>query len=225
MRSSVWLGWLVALACVTGCKTQATAEPVAPADALSALQHAGPEAFAQVSARLYRGGPPSETDLAHLRDLGVTRVVDLRRGALGRRNAERATAQALGIQYIEYPFYGIFGVEPEFLDGLLAELSKDDGGAIYVHCSNGRDRTSLAIALHRVVADGWDPDVAWQQEALDRGHAPSRAQREIALSFQDYVHEHGHRQRTAASAVTQRRLVDASTDGAEPRSRPRAVTP
>jgi hypothetical protein len=219
------MGWVVALGVIAGCKAQAVAAPGDPRDALVALQGSGPDAFAQVTPRLYRGGPPSETDLAHLRDLGVTRVLDLRRGSLGKRNAERTAAQALGMQYVEYPFYGIFGVEPEFLDGLMAELSRDDGGAIYVHCSNGRDRTSLAIALHRVVADGWDPAAAWEAEALARGHEPSRTQREIALTFQDYVHEHTRRRETADAAVGTRRLVDAGSGSDRAESRPRAVAP
>lgn len=215
----------MALSWMVGCKAPITEVPSDPEDAFATLSSSGPEAFARVDARLYRGGDPSAEDLARLRALGVTRVVDLRRGGLGSRNAERAAAHELGMEYIEYPFYGIFGVEPGFLDGLLAELQRDDGGAIYVHCSNGRDRTSLVVALYRVVVDGWDPEAAWQSEALDRGHRPSRTQREIQLTFQDYVLEHQNRRATADAAVDQRRLVDLSLRGEPARGRAAAVSP
>jgi hypothetical protein len=186
--------------------------PSSPTDALTSLHDDGPVRFAMVSPRLYRGGPPSHDDLVRLRALGVTRVIDLRRESLGKRRAEQAAAADLGLEYVEYPFYGVFGVEPAFLQALMTELEREDGGAIYLHCDNGRDRTSLAVALHRVVAEGWDSDRAWEQEAIAYGHRSTRMFREIELTFRDYVHEADRRRETARLGPQQRRaLVEATT--------------
>lgn len=193
-----------------------------PTEVLEQLADEGPERFAMVSPGLYRGGEPSAQDLELLRALGVTKVIDLRRERLGKRRAERAAARRLGLEYVEYPFYGVFGVDLAFLDRLLAELQPSDGGAVYVHCDDGRDRTSLVIALHRVVDHGWTPDVAWEREVLDFGHRPSVANREIELTFRDYTYEHGLRQQTAHGSAGRRQAVVesagrlAETNGAAP---------
>jgi protein tyrosine phosphatase (PTP) superfamily phosphohydrolase (DUF442 family) len=184
-----------------------------PPQVLEELSEEGPERFAMVSPTLYRGGHPSARDLELLRQLGVTRIIDLRRERLGSRRAERAEARRLGLEYVEFPFYGLFGADLAFLDRLLAQLQPTDGGAVYVHCDGGRDRTSLVVALHRVVAHGWSPDVAWEREVLDFGHRPSVVRREIELTFRDYTHEYALRQQTAAGSTGRRQAVIESASG------------
>lgn len=180
-----------------------------------ALAEEGPAQFARVTPTLYRGGEPSGRDLELLRALGVTKVVDLRREGLGDRRAERAAARALGLEYVEYPFFGVFGARTDFLDALLSELGATDGGAIYVHCDDGKDRTSLAVALYRVVHEDWSPDDAWQREALEHGHRPTRLNREIELTFRDYSHEHVLRRQTAERSGPRRLSVERSLDGSK----------
>jgi protein tyrosine/serine phosphatase len=34
------------------------------------------------------------------------------------------------------------------------------GGAVYVHCQAGMDRTGFAVAAYRILVDGWDADRA-----------------------------------------------------------------
>jgi hypothetical protein len=171
-----------------------------PDEVLTALRSDGPDRFAMVSPGLYRGGAPSADDLELLRALGVTKIVDLRRGKLGKRRAEHAEARRLGMQHVEYPFYGTFGTDLQFLDDVVAELDTGGKGAVYVHCDGGKDRTSLVVALYRVAHDGWSPDLAWEREALAYGHAPTRLNRELQLTFQDYVHEHTLRTHTATGS-------------------------
>jgi protein tyrosine/serine phosphatase len=178
-------------------------QPAAPSPtvALAELEaEHGPGRFGRVTDRLYRGSQPSEDDLRRLHALGVTKIVDLRRERLHSRSANRETARRLGMQYVEMPFYGVFGADHGFLERVIAELYAEDGGAVYVHCDNGRDRTSLVVALYRVVVDGWTPDLAWQREALAYGHTSKRFNREIELTFRDYVHEHSVRVGTLVAA-------------------------
>ena len=182
-------------------------------DALAQLEGgSGPERFAMVSPRLYRGGAPTPDHLALLRALGVTRIVDLRREGIGARRFERSVARRLGMELVEYPFYGVFGADPSFLDGVLRELAIDDGGAVYVHCNDGRDRTGLVVALHRVTAQGWSAEEAWEREVLAYGHRPSVFVREIALTFQDAVLDHQHRARAAQDGAARRAAVSAARD-------------
>ena len=200
---------------LSGCTTaqQGSVVPsaaMAPSDLHGWLSDRGPDRFARVTPTLYRGGEPSARDLDYLRALGVTKVVDLRREGLGARRAERAMARHLGLEYVEYPFFGLFGARPEFLDALLGELEAGDGGAVYVHCDDGEDRTSLAVALFRVVHQGWSPDTAWHREVLEFGHRPNAFNREIELTFRDHAYEHDVRRQTATQSDERRLAVERS---------------
>jgi hypothetical protein len=166
-----------------------------------------------VSPRIYRGGQPSADHLALLRAVGVTRIIDLRREALGVRRAEQVAARRLGMEVVAYPFYGVFGADPAFLAALLEELARDDGGAVYVHCDNGRDRTGLVVALHRVVGQGWSPERAWTTEVLGHGHRPSLLLREIELTFRDHVRDHQARTHALYDGPARRSAIAASRDG------------
>lgn len=161
-----------------------------------------------VTPTLYRGGQPTADHLRKLHQLGVTKIVDLRRERLDVRRAERATARELGIEFVELPFYGVFGVDPGFLDTVVAELA--DGNVVYVHCDNGRDRTSLAVALYRVLVEGWDADVSWEREAVAYGHPNKPVYREIELAFREQTLEHGLRKQTIATASTRVNAVTAA---------------
>jgi protein tyrosine/serine phosphatase len=179
-----------------------------PAGALARLRGPdGPANFDMVDPQLYRGGQPTAEHLGALRELGVTKIVDLRRERLSVRWSERSVARELGMQFVELPFFGPFGAEPEFLTRVVSELTDAGGGAVYVHCDDGRDRTSLAVALHRVEVDGWDPDRAWQREAIAYGFEQRRSSREIELAFRDHVLDHAMRNDSALAAVERTRAV------------------
>jgi protein tyrosine/serine phosphatase len=136
--------------------------------ALAELQGpTGPARFGVVRDGLYRGGQPTAQHLALLRALGVETIVDLRRGSA---TAEEAAARRLGIRVVRFPFSGLFVADRELLVRIVAAVR--GGGRVYVHCQAGRDRTSLVVALYRVLVDGWDARVAWQREAVDYGYVP-----------------------------------------------------
>jgi protein tyrosine phosphatase (PTP) superfamily phosphohydrolase (DUF442 family) len=141
---------------------------------------AGPTRFARVADGVYRGGQPSKIDLQQLCALGVRTIVDLRRedGDAWRREEREATA--LGMKFVHCPFYGVFGQNDAFYDHIVDELRK---GAVYVHCKHGRDRTSLVVALYRVLAENWDPKVAWKLEVVDYGSAQNFFYRQLHIDF------------------------------------------
>jgi protein tyrosine/serine phosphatase len=125
----------------------------------------GPVRFAVVREGLYRGGQPTPHQIELLHDLGVQTVIDLRHGST---DAEAAAAKRLGMHFVRFPFYGPFGAGSQFLKGIVEAIRS--GGNVYVHCHVGRDRTSLVVALYRVLVDKWDPAEAWQKEAVAYGY-------------------------------------------------------
>jgi protein-tyrosine phosphatase len=173
---------LVVVAVVAGCGTYSAAprrlsvvRPGSAADAFKVLSsRRGPTRFAQVTPTLYRGGEPSDEQLALLSQLGVRTIIDLRNRPL-EVAAEEASARKLGIRALNFPFSGLSEPDPAVLEAAVAAIQTAQPGAVYVHCKQGRDRTSLIVALYRVWLQGWKPSVAWRSEALDFGHGGVRA--------------------------------------------------
>jgi tyrosine-protein phosphatase SIW14 len=128
-----------------------------------------PLRFAQVTDRLFRGGQPSPEHLEHLKAMGIDTIINLRRENSDLRLEEEAHARRLGLRFIHFPFYGIFGANDRFLHAILQAMANPDNGCVYIHCKRGRDRTSLLIALYRVIYEDWDPEEAWQREVLAYG--------------------------------------------------------
>ena len=173
---------LILVAVVAGCGTYSAAPrrlsivaPGAKTQAFATLQsRRGPTRFAQVTPTLYRGGEPSDEQMADLSALGVRTIIDLRNRPL-EVAAEQASAAKVGIQALNFPFSGLSEPDPAILQRAVAAIEAAPPGAVYVHCQQGRDRTSLIVALYRVWVQGWEPKVAWRSEALDFGHGGVRA--------------------------------------------------
>ncbi len=139
------------------------------AQALAMLSGAnGPKRFAKVNQRLYRGAQPGYLHLGQLKALGVKKIITFCKEDSKLRKAERRRAQALGMTFVEFPFYGLFGAERKFVDKVLSEMVEANG-SVYVHGQEGRDRTSLMVGLYRVKYEGWEPRTAWQEEVLKYG--------------------------------------------------------
>jgi protein tyrosine/serine phosphatase len=133
------------------------------------LRDAGPVRFAQVDAHLYRGGQPSVEQVRWLHELGVRTIVCLRSGDV--TVGEEATARALGMSFIKLPFRASFNVpKGDRLRQIVAAIQHSPD-PVYVHCAQGRDRTSLIVALYRVWVQKWAPALAWQREAVAFGHS------------------------------------------------------
>jgi len=139
-------------------------------DAYASLRSVrGPTRFQQVGPQLYRGGQPTAAHLLALRALGVHTIINLR-DTPGAVATERADAERLGLRFLNFPFSGLSNPDPKQLREINAALIDPTNGSVYVHCREGRDRTSLVVALYRVWHDGWPPEMAWHHEADDYGH-------------------------------------------------------
>jgi protein tyrosine/serine phosphatase len=112
---------------------------------------------------LVRGGQPSELGFRTLRDeYGVRTVVNLNDSTA---KTEGEIVESLGMRYVALPsnaFRPDGDKVLEFLKAVQERQAANDGtgGAVYVHCRHGMDRTGYAVAAYRILFDGWDADRA-----------------------------------------------------------------
>jgi protein tyrosine/serine phosphatase len=143
--------------------TRATLAPQGPgAEALARKKQAAGalpmENFAKVSDALYRGGLPSDADMAGLSKLGVKTDIDLQHDSSGPEKDvvahEKETAKKLGMKFVNLPLP--WGVAPPqaMVDKLLETLSDPQNLPAYIHCKHGRDRTGTMVAIYRMEHDG-----------------------------------------------------------------------
>jgi protein-tyrosine phosphatase len=129
----------------------------------------------RVGAMVYRGAAPkSRAELAYLASLGVVRVIDLQEGPLARlmedvrtfgTDVEQTLSGGKRIHLVHAPIFQLSTPEDDRINQVLALMhdAEQGTGAVYVHCTLGRDRTGLIIALHRVENEGWAPADAYAE--------------------------------------------------------------
>ena len=123
--------------------------------------------FHQVSERVYRGGQPTEEGFSYLAKIGVKTVIDLRE-ADPRSKEEESMVTAAGMKYVNVPMTGLIPPTDAEITKILALLEDETGGAVFVHCKRGADRTGAVIASYRIDHDHWDNDKALK-EAKEMG--------------------------------------------------------
>jgi protein tyrosine/serine phosphatase len=112
---------------------------------------------------LVRGGQPSDRGFRTLRDdYGVRTVVNLNDSTA---KTEGKVVESLGMRYVALPsnaFRPDAEKVIEFLQAIreLQSTPRGGGGAVYVHCQHGMDRTGYAVAAYRILVDDWDADRA-----------------------------------------------------------------
>lgn len=110
--------------------------------------------FRQVGPKLFRGGAPSLEDVVFLhKKLGITKIVSL--DEFSGKHIDRV-CRLLGIKHIMLPLdIGRKSTLLKFLHQDIVKLLSDGKGKVFVNCTEGKDRTGLAIALYRCEHDGW----------------------------------------------------------------------
>ena len=122
--------------------------------------------FGRVNGHLFRGAQPNEAALAHLQQLGVKSVVNLR-GAGRASEAEERKAQHLGIVYTNVPMRMLGAPSEAEVTQVLALLDALPS-PVFVHCLHGADRTGTIVACYRIERDGWTSEMALR-EAREHG--------------------------------------------------------
>lgn len=134
----------------------AAGPPHAPAERLDVT---GVPNLGSVHERLLRGGQPTAEGFRALAALGVALVIDLREGN-EHGKAERELVTSLGMEYVAIPMSGWHTPRPDEIARFLELLRDDRGGAVFVHCRRGAERTGVMTAAYRMAVQGWSPTEA-----------------------------------------------------------------
>jgi protein tyrosine/serine phosphatase len=116
---------------------------------------------------LYRGGQPIENDKRddwkYLKSIGVKTVIKLNRySSYGNEDNELSSAKRHGINVKEilmqpedFPHNWNLWATPtdEQIEAAVSMLEDKKNWPIYIHCSHGKDRTGLIVAIYRVRND------------------------------------------------------------------------
>jgi protein tyrosine/serine phosphatase len=114
----------------------------------------------KVSDQLFRGAQPNLSNLAGLKNLGVTTIVDLRSESSRTREQERVRAEALGMRFVSIPVGGFSNPSSAQVAQFFALLRQTPRETVFVHCRFGHDRTGVFIATYRIAFDHWTAEQA-----------------------------------------------------------------
>ncbi len=176
--------------------------------------------FSRVSEGVFRSGRPngedgvkaevkniwndSDLNLEHAKQ---TSIVDLRGPAPApytelneeEMRVERTSAQALGINYHNFPMQSKDYYNPAFVQNVIdyIDQEKANGKQVVVHCFHGSDRSGLISAayelshdpkLQELVKDNPDEAYARGMKSMeDNGFTNTAKYKELAKSLKDYV--------------------------------------
>lgn len=121
----------------------------------------------QLDAGIYYGPAPSnEREVRQLKQRGVCEVIDTRPKRRIARQCEQHWVRGCGMCYRWLPI----DLRPCYPDRTIEKVLQDirrhhitgKRGAVYLHCSLGRDRTGLIVALYRVRYLGWSQQRAFR---------------------------------------------------------------
>ncbi len=143
--------------------------------------------YGQISEELFRGSRPnSAEDFEFLKSRGIKTIVSLEQ-MFWHTRPERKKAESYGIQFYDVDVRGS-PVQPseESIQKILGILTDPNTARpVYIHCALGRDRTSLLVAIYRIVFEKWNRDMAWNEmKAYGFSEAPT------LMGLKHYFDEH-----------------------------------
>lgn len=103
----------------------------------------------KVSDDLYRGAQPTAEGMRELEAMGVQTVVNLRDDHDDRREMEGSE-----LAYERIPMTAWYVDEGDVV-AFVRVAADESNKPLFVHCRRGADRTGLAMALYRIVFQGW----------------------------------------------------------------------
>jgi protein tyrosine/serine phosphatase len=117
--------------------------------------------FGKIDDHLYRGAQPDTDGIAHLKQMGVAMIINLRESKeLWSREASAALSNS--ILYTNIPLEGLGKPTPQDISRILS-LIDSAPGPVFIHCEHGCDRTGTVVACYRIHHDGWDVNAALQE--------------------------------------------------------------
>jgi protein tyrosine phosphatase (PTP) superfamily phosphohydrolase (DUF442 family) len=153
---------------LVACGASAPQPHVAAPEAMAQAPMARPARWAQPLARdgvpnlhevapgLYRSAQPTPDGLRALPSLGVRTVVNLRS-----MHSDRDALAGVPVSYEPIPMVA-WKAEEDELVAFLRIATDPAKQPVLVHCQHGADRTGTAIAMYRMVVQGWS-----REDAID----------------------------------------------------------
>ena len=157
--------------------------------------------FHQLNEHVYRGAQPTDEGLQYLAKIGVKTVIDLRE-ADERAQAEESVVTAAGMKYVNVPMTGLTPPTQSEITRILEILEDETGGAVFVHCKQGVDRTGAVIAAYRIDHDHWDNARALSEAKSDGMGTFQFPRQNFIRDFQARTIEAKTGGRTTADALT-----------------------
>ncbi len=110
--------------------------------------------FYQIDDHLFRGAQPDDEGFAQLKALGIKTVVNLRSV-----RSDRSECRKHGLDYVKIPMKA-WHAKDKSLIRFLEVATDPSRQPVFVHCKHGADRTGTAVAIYRMVVQGWSKDEA-----------------------------------------------------------------
>lgn len=139
-----------------------------------------------VDKKVTRGPQPSALDLRWLKEIGLVRIINLRRedyiySGRSQKEEEKESCGKLGLDYKEFPLLDNENNPPtkEEIQQVL-DCIKDSKGPVYVHCLVGQGRTGIIIAAYRMQVNGWGLKEALA-EAEEYGFIPELRPNQVKI--------------------------------------------
>lgn len=137
---------------------------IAPDNRCAPGEGAGP----RTAGTLFRGGRPGEEGLEYLSAHSFKTILNLEVASQQAKEVDLLKSLGLGLQEILDPMSGWTGVnhlpngevDHESIISAVSELRRSTNFPLYVHCTHGRDRTGMVVALHRVFNECWSSEDA-----------------------------------------------------------------
>jgi protein tyrosine phosphatase (PTP) superfamily phosphohydrolase (DUF442 family) len=115
-----------------------------------------------VAPGIVRGAQPEPEGYATLKEIGIRTVVNLRT-----RHGEREAVEAAGMRYVEIPMSFLKKVDPAAIRKALSVMTDPANQPVFLHCSRGKDRAGVVVAVYRMEVDGWsEAEAVAEMEAL-----------------------------------------------------------
>ncbi len=132
----------------------------------------------RITATLYRSAQPTREGMRAFAELGVRRVLNLRRFSSD-VDLVQGTSLALDEMRIN-----TWKVRDHHVIAVLRILQQSDRGPFLIHCWHGADRTGLMSAMFRIVVQQWSRDDALE-ELVHGGYGFHSAWRNILAYVED----------------------------------------
>jgi protein tyrosine phosphatase (PTP) superfamily phosphohydrolase (DUF442 family) len=138
--------------------------------------------------RVYRSAQPTGNLPQLIRERGLTSVLNLRGGSpIDPWYADEVRAtRVLGVDFYDFPMSAVRRpTRNELL--VLIDVFGRCRYPLLIHCKSGSDRTGLAVAVYRMVAQGVGPVEASRALTLDYGHVPIFGTRRLHEPLDEYA--------------------------------------